>query len=54
MQFVYNEEEIQGTLKLKNDPKVSQFNSKNIIMRGEMLNSTNWLFGMVIRVGKDC
>jgi len=45
---------LHGTLKLKNDPKVTSFTSKNIILRGEVLSSINWIFGMVMRVGHDC
>lgn len=54
VQFTYNGRQLSGTLKLKNDPKVCQFDSKNLILRGEKLDSTNWLYGLVIRVGSDC
>ena len=39
---------------MKNDPKLTNFNSKNLILRGEILDSDDWVFGIAIKVGKDC
>ncbi|CAD8159949.1 unnamed protein product [Paramecium octaurelia] len=54
IQFTVTDLTIQGTIKLKNDPKLTPFTKKNMIQRGERLNSVDWIFGMVIRVGNDC
>ncbi|CAD8043557.1 unnamed protein product [Paramecium primaurelia] len=43
-----------GSIKLKNDPKATSFNIKNMIMKGETLERVDWIFGMAIRVGDDC
>lgn len=39
---------------MKNDPKATPFNKKNMIMRGEILDRADWIFGLAIRVGNDC
>ncbi|CAD8061075.1 unnamed protein product [Paramecium primaurelia] len=44
----------QGTIKLKNDPKTTQFTEANIIYRGQILNQTDWIFGIAIQVGHGC
>ncbi|CAK86216.1 unnamed protein product (macronuclear) [Paramecium tetraurelia] len=44
----------QGTIKLKNDPKTTQFTDVNIINRGQILNQTDWIFGIAIQVGHGC
>ena len=44
---------ITGTIKLRNDPKLTPFTKKNMILRGEILDSVDWIFGIVIRVGND-
>ncbi|CAD8065619.1 unnamed protein product [Paramecium sonneborni] len=54
IQFTITDLQIQGTIKLKNDPKLTPFTKKNMIQRGEILDSVDWIFGMVIRVGNDC
>ncbi|CAD8071485.1 unnamed protein product [Paramecium sonneborni] len=54
IQFTITDLQIQGTIKLKNDPKLTPFTKKNMIQRGETLDSVDWIFGMVIRVGNDC
>ncbi|CAK55921.1 unnamed protein product (macronuclear) [Paramecium tetraurelia] len=43
-----------GSIKLKNDPKATSFNKKNMILKGETLDRVDWIFGMAIRVGEDC
>ncbi|CAD8134023.1 unnamed protein product [Paramecium octaurelia] len=48
------QESITGSIKLKNDPKATSFNKKNMIMRGEIMDRADWIFGMAIRVGDDC
>ncbi|CAD8049608.1 unnamed protein product [Paramecium sonneborni] len=48
------QETITGSIKLKNDPKATSFNQKNMIMRGEIMDRADWIFGMAIRVGDDC
>ncbi|CAD8053776.1 unnamed protein product [Paramecium primaurelia] len=48
------QENITGSIKLKNDPKATSFNKKNMIMRGEIMDRADWIFGMAIRVGDDC
>ncbi|CAD8153933.1 unnamed protein product [Paramecium octaurelia] len=54
IQFTITDLQIQGTIKMKNDPKLTPFTKKNMIQRGEILDSVDWIFGMVIRVGNDC
>ncbi|CAD8045450.1 unnamed protein product [Paramecium primaurelia] len=54
IQFTITDLSIQGTIKMKNDPKLTPFTKKNMIQRGEILDSVDWIFGMVIRVGNDC
>ncbi|CAD8052896.1 unnamed protein product [Paramecium sonneborni] len=44
----------KGTIKLKNDPKATQFTDENIIYRGQILNQTDWIFGIAIQVGHSC
>lgn len=39
---------------MKNDPKATPFTKKNMIMRGEILDRADWVFGLAIRVGNDC
>ncbi|KAM3138601.1 Adenylate cyclase type 9 [Paramecium bursaria] len=46
IQFNQQTNQIQGTIKLKNDPKATQFNSNNMLFRGEVLESTDWIYGM--------
>ncbi|CAK71063.1 unnamed protein product (macronuclear) [Paramecium tetraurelia] len=48
------QESITGSIKLKNDPKATSFNKKNMIMRGEIMDRADWIFGLAIRVGDDC
>ncbi|CAD8055660.1 unnamed protein product [Paramecium primaurelia] len=54
IQFTVTDLAVQGTIKLKNDPKLTPFTKKNMIQRGERLETVDWIFGMVIRVGNDC
>ncbi|CAD8044907.1 unnamed protein product [Paramecium primaurelia] len=44
----------KGTIKLKNDPKATQFSDENVIYRGQILNQTDWIFGIAIQVGHGC
>lgn len=52
LSFTEEVDDVKGNLKLKNDPKSITFSKRNLILRGEKLDSANWLFGIVIRVGE--
>ena len=45
---------LQGTLKLKNDPKLLKFNEDNIIFCGEKILNVDWALGIVLVNGNNC
>lgn len=46
-------DQIVGSLKLKSDPKIDPFDTKNIVKMGSILN-TGFIYGMVLYNGNDC
>ena len=53
----YDKRESDGTLgfiRLKKDPKGEDISLKNIIKRESVLTGCDFVFGMVLLVGKDC
>ena len=45
---------IEGTIKLKSDPKIEVFSDKNIIKMGSVVMSARYVYGLVLYNGNDC
>lgn len=43
-----------GYIRLKKDPKGEDISLKNIIKRESILTGSDFVFGMVLLVGRDC
>ena len=44
---------LRGYIKLKKDPKVENFGIDNIVLADSVLQSTEWVLGMVLFLRKD-
>jgi len=46
--------EFNGFIKMRKDPKGEPLGINNLLFRGSHLVSSDWVFGLVLYVGKDC
>lgn len=54
IQYEVFEDSTFGTIKLRQDPKATKFDDTNMIYRGEMSNSNDWIYGMALHIGNNC
>ena len=49
-----SEMNFKGYLKLKKDPKGAELTIKNMILREEVNQNAEWMYGIAIYVGNQC